>query len=485
MAQKIYEAPYFSKQPGWAEQRAEFYWESLCETSRALRVKLGSLWQDITAVTCTTIRDSCLCLDKNYKPLRDVILWVDDRKSDPLPPLPPVTSAYFKMAGLSEGINLCRRKSACNWIMLHEKEIWDKTDKFVFISTWLNYKLCGNLLDSTAGVIGHIPFDTKLRKWMKPNDFKRLLWGIGDDKLFGLTEPGGVLGTISAAAARETGVPPGLPLIATGSDKSCETLGLSCLSSEYAALSFGTTATIQLSTKIYLEPTPHMPAYPAIVPGYYNPEIEIYRGYWLLSWFKREFAAKECAEAQTLGINAEKLLDSRLKEIKPGCDGLIMQPYFTPGLRMPNAKGVVIGFSDVHTRIHLYRAIIEGLNFALLDGLRNMEKRGKLRVAKLFVAGGGSKSAEVCRITASQFGLPVYRIQTHEATGIGASLAAFVAQGVFSSYEEGLKAMVHVQDEFLPGKEDQRIYRELYEGIFKKIFTKLAPLYEEIDAIIN
>jgi sugar (pentulose or hexulose) kinase len=59
---------------------------------------------------------------------------------------------------------------------------------------------------------------------------------------------------------------------------------------------------------------------------------------------------------------------------------------------MPYAKGAVIGFSDAHTRIHLYRAIIEGINFALMEGLRGMEKRGKLSVKSLFVAGGGSQS---------------------------------------------------------------------------------------------
>ena len=66
---------------------------------------------------------------------------------------------------------------------------------------------------------------------------------------------------------------------------------------------------------------------------------------------------------------AEDLLNQRLKEIPPGCQGLVFQPYFTPGVSMPNAKGSVIGFSDFHTRIHIYRAIIEGINFALMEGM--------------------------------------------------------------------------------------------------------------------
>ncbi|MDR2758074.1 MAG: FGGY-family carbohydrate kinase [Spirochaetaceae bacterium] len=484
-AQKIYPAPYYSKQPGWAEQGPYFYWDSLCEVSRSLKEQAGALWQDISAVTCATIRDTCLCLDRDYNPLRDVILWLDDRKAQDLAPFPALWDILIKVAGMYEGVALQRRNSASNWIAQNEKEIWERTNKFVFISTWINYKFSGNLIDSSASIIGHIPFDSRTRTWMKSWDMRWLIFGIRENQLFDIVEPGTVMGTITHKAAEETGITPGLPLIATGSDKGCETLGLSCVSEEKAALSFGTTATVQLSTKHYLEPLRYMPPYPGVISGCYNPEIEIFRGYWLLSWFKREFAAKETIEAQRQGVLAEKLLNDRLKEINAGCDGLIMQPYFTPGIDMPFAKGAIIGFSDAHTRIHVYRAIIEGINFALIDGLRGMEKRGKLKIKELYVAGGGSQSGEICRITASMFGLPVYRTQTHEVTGIGSSLVAFVAQGIFSSYQEGIKAMVHIKDEFMPDPQEHETYGKLYREVFSKVFDRLSPLYERISAIIH
>ncbi|MDR1785510.1 MAG: FGGY-family carbohydrate kinase [Spirochaetaceae bacterium] len=483
--QKIYEPPYVSRAPGWAEQRAEFYWESILELSRRLKAESGDAWGAVTAVTCTTIRDTCVCLDRDLKPLREIILWIDDRPLDNLPPLPAAVQAALKLAMVSDKLDLQRRKSHCNWIALNQRDLWERTCKYVMFSTWLNYKFTGNLADSDAGVIGHVPYDNKLRSWMKKNDFRRMVFDLSDDKLFDIVPPGTVIGPVTPAAAEETGIPAGVPFVATGSDKGCETLGLSCLAEHKAALSFGTTATVQLSTRRWFEPTPFMPSYAAIVPGYYNPEIQINRGYWLLSWFKREFAAKEVVQAGERGVSAERLLDERLKEIPPGCDGLILQPYFTPAFSMPHAKGVVIGFSDVHTRIHLYRAIIEGLNFALLEGLRTMEKRGGLKVTEIYAAGGGSQSAEVCRITASQFGLPVYRTQTYEAGGIGASLCAFVSRGVFSSYEEGLARMVHVRDEFLPDEGEHEIYGELYERIFTKLFTRLSPLYQEINQILR
>jgi sugar (pentulose or hexulose) kinase len=486
-AQKTFEPPYYSAQPGWAEQKPLVYWDCLAETSRALKAKAQNLWDNVIAVTCATIRDTCVCLDKNNEPIHDAIVWLDDRVADisALPPLPVPARAVLKLARLSDLVDMQRQKSHCNWIAVNQPEIWEKTKTFAMISTWLNCKFTGNLVDSYAGMIGHLPYDNKIRAWMKPNDMRKMVFAVDDSQLCPLAAPGSVLGEISDEASEKTGIPRGLPLIATGSDKGCETLGVSCLSEEKAAVSFGTTATVQVSTTRYFEPTPNMPAYTAIVPGYYNPEIQIYRGYWLLSWFKKEFAAKESVQAESLGVSAEKLLDARLKEIKPGCDGLVLQPYFTPAPVMLHAKGVAVGFSDCHTRIHLYRAIIEGLNFALMQGLDTLQTRGKLKVTKLFVAGGGSKSEEVCKITASQFGLPVYRTQTYEACGIGEALTAFVAKGFFSSYEEGLHQMVQVKDEFLPNKTEHQIYRELYERIFLKLFNKLSPLYQEIDEIIR
>ena len=314
---------------------------------------------------------------------------------------------------------------------------------------------------------------------MKKTELNRCLFDIDDEKLTEVIEPGEELGLISAEASRQTGIPEGLPLIATGSDKGCETLGLSCIKPDSAAIGLGTTATIQFTIDRFMEPLPFIPAYPAVLKGHYNPEVQVYRGYWLVSWFKKEFASKEVEEAKRLGVRPEKLLDAMMKEIPAGCDGLVFQPYFTPGVVMPKARGSIVGFSDGHTRAHLYRAIIEGINFALMDGLYTMEKRGKVKIQKLFIAGGGSQSDAVCQITASMFGIPAYRIQTYEATGIGSSIVAFAAMGVYAdAYEAALK-MVHIKDKFMPDYKEHETYSYLYKEIFSKVFGKLLPLYKK------
>jgi sugar (pentulose or hexulose) kinase len=484
-AQKVFERPYYSLRPGWAEQKADFYWDAVCETSLALKQKAPEDWGRVIAVTCTTIRDTALCLDKDNNPLRDAILWLDQRETadEDMGPIPAAGRLAFRMVRKLETVELQRRMSACNWIIKYEPEIWAKTHKFVFLPAWLTAKLSGRLVDSIANMVGHVPFDVKIRTWMKKSDLRRCIFLLEDDKLPELVEPGAKVGAITREAAERTGIPEGTPFIATGPDKGCETLGLSCTGPERAALSFGTTATVEITTDKYIEALPLIPPYPAVLVGAYNPEVEIFRGYWLISWFKKEFCAKELEEAKRLNVSAEELLNERLHDIPPGCEGLILQPYFTPGADMPHARGAMIGFSDVHTRIHIYRAIVEGINFSLIEGLRAIEKQSKLKVKQLYVAGGGSQSREICQITANMFGLPLYRTQTHEVSGMGSALIGFVAMDMFSSYAEAVESMVHVRDEFLPDMEEHKIYDALYEHAYCKVFERLAPLYKEIDAI--
>jgi len=298
-----------------------------------------------------------------------------------------------------------------------------------------------------------------------------------------LVEAGERMGSVSADAARETGLPEGLPVIAAGSDKGCETLGVGCMDLTSVSLSFGTTATAQTTSCRYFEPITFMPPYPASVKGCYNPEVEIFRGYWMVDWFKREFAAREEIEAEERGVSPETVLDEDLDQIPAGSLGLILQPYWGPGLKMPEAKGSMIGFGDVHTRTHIYRAIIEGIGYALLEGVEHIEHKSGQHVTRVMVSGGGSQSDAICQITADLFNRPVVRSETYETSGLGAAINGFVGLGVYHTHEEAVGRMVHWENTFLPRPEQAHIYHELYEHVYKRMYTTLQPLYREIQRI--
>ena len=213
---------------------------------------------------------------------------------------------------------------------------------------------------------------------------------------------------------------------------------------------------------------------------HYNPEIEIYRGLWLLSWFVKEFGTADAIDAKEMGMAPEALLDQRIRDLPAGSDGLLLQPYWTAGILHPDSLGAVIGFSDYHTRYHFYRAIIEGLCLELYMALRIMEDRSGLTIHEIRIGGGGAKSDVVCQIAADVFGLPVVRSQTHEACSIGSSMVAFVAKGVFADFDEAAKAMVHVKDTFQPNERNHEVYNDIYEQAYRKIYPRLRPIYQKL-----
>lgn len=483
VCQYNYETQYFSKQHGWAEQHPDFYFDAICRVSKEICEKNAEKMSDVIAVTLTVIRDSVLCLDKDNKALRDIILWLDERQAKNDEPFGLLKKGIFRLVKMEETVKNQARNSVCNWIMENEPEIWKKTAKYVMLPTYLNYKLTGRLCDSAANMVGHVPFDYKNRRWMTKNNLTRCVCDVPEEKLCELVSSGETIGTIGEEVSALTGIPKGLPLIATGSDKGCETLGLSVLKDNQAAVSFGTTATVQMMVKDYFEPQKFLPSYPAVPNDMYNPEFQVYRGFWMVSWFVKEFAEEERKEAAEKGWSVERVLDSHLEDVAPGCDGLVLQPYWTPGIANPLAKGAMIGFSDVHTRRHFYRAIVEGIDLALLDGLKTMEKRSGKKITEIFVGGGGSKSPAVCQILADVTGLPVKCIQTHEACGLGSSMVAFVSKGEFKSYEEATENMVRVKKTFEPNLKNHELYLKIYSSVYSRMYQRLEPLYKRIRKI--
>ena len=480
---KTYDDSYYSLHPNWAEQDPENYWRIMCQASQELKERQASLWGQIIAVTCTCIRGTAVCLDKEGKPVRDAIVWLDKRKATNLPPLSASATLMFKAAGLTEIIDTLRTHMYCNWLATNEPENWAKTYKYALLSTYFNVKFTGVMKDSTANMCGILPYDTKNHKWFPPRDVHRELYLVDDKKLIELVKPGTILGRITAVASEATGVPEGLPFIVTGSDKMCETFGLSCTHNDTAAISLGTLSSIQVPSKRYFAMQMVMPPFPSLIGDYLN-EIQTYRGFWLVSWFKEQFGHQEEMEAQKLGCRPEQLLDAQLKNVPAGCDGLIMQPTLTPDAVTRHARGVFLGLNDMHTRAHFYRAIIEGISFTLYEGLQALEKAGHTSVKKIFIAGGGSNSSSVCQIMADVLGVPICRIQTDEASGLGSSILASVTMGVFPDVDTALQNMVHEKDRFIPDPATHELYDRIYTKVYSKIFHKLEKLYRSIDHIM-
>jgi sugar (pentulose or hexulose) kinase len=479
--------PYFSEAPGLAEQDPQVYWKALCDACQGLWSQPGIGKDSIKAVSLTSQRATVINLDKDRTPLRPAIVWLDQRRVENFPPVKGMWGNLFKVAGVADTVAYFQAEAEANWLMTHQPEIWRKTHKYLFLSGYLTFRLIGDFVDSVGCQVGYVPFDYKKLKWASRLNWKWQALPLDRSLLPNLVDPGKTLGKISKQAAKESGIPKGLPLIAAAADKACEVLGAGCLEPQIGCLSYGTTATINTIRKKYKEIIPLLPPYPAAIPHTYNLELQIYRGFWMVSWFKKEFGLRERNIAEELGVEPEELFDDLVKKVPPGSQGLVLQPYWSPGLRHPGpeARGAVIGFGDVHTRAHLYRAILEGLAYALREGAERIGKRTGTPITELRVAGGGSQSDEAMKITANIFGLPTTRPHIYEASGLGAAINAAVGTKLYESYEAAIQAMTHTGTTFEPDPEIQSVYDQLYRNVYQKMYSKLRPLYKSIKEIAD
>ncbi len=476
--------PYVSPRPGWAEQSPEVWLD-------AARAACRKLWEEnprreaVAGLAVTTQRATVIAVDREGTPLRPAIVWLDQRRTEGLPPIRGLWGALFRATGMAGTVARFQAEAETNWIRRHEPEVWERTHKLLFLSGYLTYRLTGAFADSVSCQVGYIPFDYRRLKWPGSRDWKWQAVPVTAEQLPRLVPPGEVLGTLSAEGASITGLREGLPVIAAAADKACEVLGSGALEPHVGCLSYGTTATINTTHRKYVEPFPLFPPYPAAIPGAFSLEIQIYRGYWMVSWFREEFGLREALIAKERGIEPEALFDELVRQVPAGSMGLVLQPYWSPGVKVPGpeAKGAVIGFGDVHTRAHLYRAILEGLAYALRDGKERSERRSGVKITELRVAGGGSQSDEAMQITADIFGLPAARPHVYEASGLGAAIDAAVGLRLHPDFPAAVRAMTRVGRVFTPDPATSALYDQLYNRVYRRMYPLLAPLYEEIRSI--
>ncbi|MDY6793444.1 MAG: FGGY-family carbohydrate kinase [Thermodesulfobacteriota bacterium] len=477
--------PYYSDQPGWAEQDPEVFWQALCQACQGLWEQDKNFKERIAGIAVTTQRSTVINVDKHGNPLRPAMIWLDQRKTHGMPSLGGPWGFLFKLIRLSDTIAYFQAEAEANWIQTYQPDLWRNTYKYLLLSGYLTYRLTGEFVDSIGCQVGYIPFDYKKLRWAAKHNWKWEVLHIDPKILPRVIPPGQILGEITQKAASETGLPAELPLIAAAADKACEVIGSGSLDPSIGCLSYGTTATINVTSKKYIEAIPLLPPYPSAVPKYHTIEVQIFRGYWMVSWFKEEFGYEEQREAARQGLEVEELFEKLVENVPPGSMGLMLQPFWSPGLKNPGpeAKGAIIGFGDVHTRAHLYRSILEGLAYALREGKERIEKRTGIPIKNLKVSGGGSQSRSAMQLTADIFGLPTDRPHIYETSGLGASIDVAVGLGLHQDFKSAVKAMTRVGDVFEPDVKTHRLYNELYHDVYKKMYKRLKPFYERIREI--
>ena len=475
-----FQPPYDAPVKGYAEQDADYYWQQLVTACHALWQQIDP--NTITAATLTTQRGTVVIVDEQGQPLYPAILWLDERQTEQLSSLPLYWQKLHQLSGHQATIEKLRKRAQANWFMAHRPELWAKTHKFLLLSGYLSHKLTGEFNDAIAAQVGYIPFDYKKHQWQSRWDWRWQALGLTAAKLPKVVPAGKLLGQLTVEAAEKLGLPAGLALVAAGADKACEVLGAGCINSSQGALSFGTTATYNTVSRHYLSLNPPMPPYPSLLPRQYCLETQIPQGFALVNYFKQQIAAPEIAAAQQ-GCDWLAVLEDWLISSPVGANGLMWQPSLSVQASGESvSKGALLGLSTQHSKADWYRALVEGLLFALKQGQEHVEQHTKHKISQLFAAGGGSQSDAVMQIAADIFNMPINKPHTSETSGLGAAMCAAVAMGVYPDLPSAVRAMTRTDKVFYPNSLNARFYQRCYQTVYKPWLQSLVQLYAQQQA---
>ncbi len=321
-------------------------------------------------------------------------------------------------------------------------------------------------------------FDMANHTWAEPIITR---CGMRPDQFPDVVPPGALIGEVSAEAAAECGLPPGLPVIAAAGDGQAAGLGANITTPGRAYLNLGTAVVSGAFSERFVADLAFR-TMGGCIPGTYYAETCIRGGTYTISWFVDKFIRADSHELKNYN-SPEELFEAAAARLRPGAQGLMLVPYWS-GVMNPywdsSATGTVIGWRGAHEPAHLYRAILEGIGFEqrLFDETR--EPALGCRIEEYIVMGGGARSALWCQIIADITGRRVLTAANPEATSLGAGILAAAGAGLHPDIRSAAAAMTRVTRTFEPDPANRRTYDRLYQEVYRHIFPALRPYLDRL-----
>ena len=378
-----------------------------------------------------------------------------------------------------------------NWMdkrLNHPYDPGDRSKNVRYVTTssgYITHRLTGEFKDTHANYIGWWPMDNDTFDW-STNQEAINACNIPREMLFEVVKPGDILGYITRIASGLTGLPEGLPVVATAHDKAVEALGAGSLSSGTVLISLGTYIGAMVHGQNNIKTAKHFWPFHASVPGHYIYEcMGVRRGMWTVSWFCDQFGEGVIQKAKDNHMTLEAFFNKEAEKIPPGCEGLITVHDWAPPAEAPWRKGVMFGFDGRHTRAHIYRSILEGIALTMKNHVDKMMEELEIPIEKLIISGGGAKSDVLMQIFSDVFGVPAGRNRIEGSASVGCIINAGMAVHAFDSYEKAVETLVRGGDEFFPNFENNRFYTRLNNQVYKRVNLHFDPVLRELSPLVD
>ncbi|MFF3490203.1 FGGY-family carbohydrate kinase [Streptomyces sp. NPDC002795] len=442
--------------PGHVEMSGEVWWEEFVSLARELASAQDT---DVVAVGVSGMGPCVLLTDGDDTPLRPAILYgVDTRSVAQIERLERELGAdeIARRGGSRLTSQAAGAKVA--WVADEEPELFARARRLYMPSSWLARKLTGAyVLDHHSASQSTPLYDTLARDWYAPWA-ERIAPGL---ELPPLRWSGEAAGTVTAEAARATGLPVGIPVTTGTVDAWAEALSVGAHGVGDLMLMYGTTMFLVHTVPDLLR-DPALWSTVGALPGTRNLAGGMATSGAVTGWLRDLFGDVDYPEL--LGL-AEKS--------GPGANGLLMLPYFagerTP-VDDPRARGVIAGLTLGHTRGDLYRSALEATAFGVRHNIEALEAAGG-DIRRVVAVGGGTQGRLWTQIVSDVTG----RTQEVRTTSVGASYGGALLAAQLVTDDARIDDWNPVAERVAPRPEVTERYDELY-ALYRDLYPASADV---------
>lgn len=458
------------------EQDPSEWWKNTVLILRKITSEVGeAVVRKIRGICVSSQTVTMLPVDKHGNPLRNALIWMDGRSSGELAYIRESlgNEHFISIIGAQPDVAFLPNKLL--WFKKNEPDLYKKTYRVLQVSSYINYKLTGQMTMDIDQAARCQCLDIQSLKW---SDEISNVIGIDLNAVLPVPQLSTeVIGSVTDEAAALTGLISGIPVVAGASDAMASMYATGLCQLGEAGESSGTTSLVFVGSSHKSSSSLPIVTKPCPIPGMpYVFDAPINTSGASIKWYLDCFGQPEKAYAKAHNMNVYDHLNKCALDVPAGSHGVMFFPYLL-GERAPlwnsHARGMFIGMSLDSGRNDFIRAIFEGTSFALRHVLSTINEAGAFAKA-LRITGGGAKSRTWSMIKASMLHMPVYILD--EKSGdvpFGDTLLAGHALGVFPDMKASIEKIVHIKEVIEPV--------EAWEKVYDKMYPLYIDMYKQLD----
>lgn len=482
LASALVEYPLYSPKPNWAEQDPADWKRAAFDALKQLAGRINP--KEVKALGLTGQMHGSVFLDAKNQVLRNALLWCDQRTADQC-------AAITEKVGEKQLLEMVSNPALTGftapkilWLRDQEPAFYERVKKILLPKDYIRFELTGEFATDVADASGTLLFDVKNRCWHK--ELMSLL-EIDPDWMPKSYEGPEITGYLSKDAAKKTGLPAGIPVVAGGGDQAAGGVGCGIVRNGVISASLGTSGVVfAFADTVSTDPQGRVHTFCHSVPGKWHVMGVMLSAGGALQWFRNTLCQDERAVGEQTGVDPYEYITAEAARVPVGCEGLLFLPYLT-GERTPHkdpyAKAAFIGLSLRHTKAYMARAVLEGVAFGMRDSLEIMRAMG-IATSEIRASGGGARSAVWKQILADTGRVPMVTINVDEGPAYGAAILASVAAGMYSKVEEACDAIIHETARVEPNPKNLAPYDKWFAE-YQAAYQALAPSFKRVATLLS